>query len=102
MDQHLFATIYITESVKDDFKACTVFENYHYQEATSMYDKIVLVGLLMLWLKRCVIPTPREAVAIEVIYPVVRLTSGHPLSLLSSMVCRLQSGLRELVKFCNV
>lgn len=51
----------------------------------------------MLWLKQCIVPSlPKDAIAIEVVYPVVFLAYGRPLKLLPSMVSKLQNELREL------
>jgi hypothetical protein len=64
----------------------------------------LLAGFLMLWLKKCVVPTlPHEAVSIDVVYPAVMLAYGRPIGLLPAMVSCLQSGLRVLnSSFCRV
>ena len=58
----------------------------------------------MLWLKLYVVPTlPHEVVVADMVYPVVLLVHGRSLSLLSTMVGYLQSGLRTLCQsLCNV
>lgn len=52
-----------------------------------MSGSAILVGFLMLCLKRCVVPTlPHETIAIETIYSTVLLVYGQPLGLLPIMV----------------
>jgi hypothetical protein len=94
---------YTTESNEDTFQADTTFESFHHQARTPISDRALLAGFLMLWLKRCVVPTtPHEAISIEVVYPAVMLAYGRPLGLLPAMVGCLQSGLRVLTtSFCN-
>ena len=88
---------YVSEGIEDDFPAQTEFESFHHQAATPISDMALLAGFLMLWLKRCVVPTrPIDAVMIEVAYPAVLLAHGRPINLLSAMTCCLQHGLREL------
>nr|ABD63197.1 hypothetical protein 20.t00049 [Asparagus officinalis] len=71
------------------------FESFHYQALIPISNAALLAGFLMLWLKRCVVPTrPVDALAIEVVYPAVLLAHGRPVSLLSAMVGCLQYGLR--------
>jgi len=61
------------------------------------------MGFLMLWLKRCVVPTlPHEVIVADVVYLVV-LAHRWSLGFLLVMVGCLQSGLRVLCRsFCNV
>ena len=67
-------SLYTTESNEDTFKPDTVFESFHYQARIPISDRALLAGFLMLWLKRCVVPTlPHEVIIIEVVYPVVLL-----------------------------
>lgn len=45
----------------------------------------------------------KEALSIEVVYPIVLLVHGRPLSSHPSMVCDMQTGLRILTeKLCKV
>jgi len=69
-----------------------------------MFARALLVGFLMLWLKRCVVPTlPHEVIIANMVYPAVLLAHGKSISLLLAMVVRIQSGLRALTKsFCQV
>ena len=43
---------YTTESNEDTFQPDTVFESFHHQARTPIFDRALLVGFLMLWLKR--------------------------------------------------
>jgi hypothetical protein len=94
---------YTTESAEDAFKADTTFESFHHQARTPISDRALLAGFLMLWLKKCVVPTlPHEAISMDVVYPAVMLACGRPIGLLPAMVSCLQSGLRVLTTaFCR-
>ena len=71
---------YTTESNEDTFKPNTVFESFHYQAKVPMSDRALLAGFLMLWLKRCVVPTlPHEVIIADVLFPAVFLAHGSPL-----------------------
>ena len=93
---------YTTESNEDTFKPDTVFESFHHQARVS--DRATLAGFLMLWLKRCVVPTlPHEVIIADVVYPAVLLAYGKSIALLPAMVAGIQSRLRALVKsLCQV
>ena len=95
---------YTTESNEDTFKPDTVFESFHHQAKVPMSDRALLVGFLMLWLKRCVVLTlPHEVIIANVVYPTVLLVDGKSIAVLPAMVARIQSGLRALTKsFCQV
>ena len=109
-DEEIFERIsastssYTTESNEDTFKPDTVFESFHHQARILMSDRALLVGFLMLWLKRCVVLTlPHEVIVADVVYPTVLLAHGKSIALLPAMVAGIQSGLRALVKsFCQV
>jgi len=74
---------YTTESNEDTFKPDTVFESFYHQARVSISDQALLVGFLMLWLKRCVVPTPpHEVIVIDVVYPVVLLAYRKSVALL--------------------
>jgi len=61
---------YTIESNEDMFKSDMVFESFHHQPRIS--DKALLAGFLMLWLKRCVMPTPpHEVIVADVAWRVV-------------------------------
>jgi len=65
---------YTAESNEDTFKPDTVFESFHYQARISISNQALLAGFLMLWLKRCVVPTlPLEVIVTDVVYPTVLL-----------------------------
>ena len=67
-------------------------------------DWALLVGFLMLWLKRCVVPTlPHEVIIADVVYPAVLLAHEKSISLLQAIVAGIQSGLQVLTKsLCQV
>ena len=89
---------YTTESNEDTFKPNTVFESFYYQARIPKSDRALLVGFLMLWLKRCVVPMlPHEVIVTDVVYPAVLLAYGKSIALLSAMVVGIQSGLQALV-----
>ena len=69
-----------------------------------MSDRALLAGFLILWLKRCVVPTlPHEVIVADVVYPAVLLAYEKSISLLPALVTGIQSGLRALTKsFCQV
>ena len=79
-----------------------MFCSFHHQAKTPISDRALLTGFLMLWLKKCVVPTlPHEVFSIDVVYPAVMLACGRPIGLLPAMVSCLQSGLRVLTaNFC--
>ena len=48
---------YITESNEDTFKSDVIFESFHHQAKVPISYRALLASFLMLWLKRCVVPT---------------------------------------------
>jgi len=94
-------TSYLTESNEDTFKPDTVCDH---QAKIPISDRALFVGFLMLWLKRCILPTlPHEVIVANMVYPIVLLVHTRPLILLSAMVGFLQSGLRILYQsLCNI
>ena len=59
---------YTIESKEDTFKPDTVFESFHHQAKVLMSDRALLAGFLMLWLKRCVVPTlSHEVITADVV-----------------------------------
>ena len=91
-------TLHIADSDQDNFKAGDTFESFHHQAGNAISEKALLAGYLMLWLKRCVVPssTNFDMLVAEVIYPAVCLAYGRPYSLLTAMIACTQSGLRKL------
>jgi len=86
-------TSYRTESNEDIFKHGTIFDSFHHHVKTPISDRALLAGFLMLWLKRCVLPTlPQEVIIADVVYLAV-LAHGRSLSLLPIMIGCLQNGL---------
>jgi len=94
---------YTTESNEDAFEPDTIFESYHHQARIPISDRALLAGFLMLWLKRCVVPTlPHEVIVADVVYPAVLLAHGSPIALLQAVAAGIQSGLRALTQnFCE-
>ena len=81
---------YTTESNEDTFKRDMIFESFHHQVRIPISDRALLAGFLMLWLKRCVVPTlPHEVIIVDVVYPAVLLAYGKSISLLPVMVARI-------------
>ena len=81
-----------------------IFESFHHHAKVPMSDRALLTGFLMLWLKRCVVPTlPYEVMVADMVYPTILLAHGKFIALLPVMMVRIQSGLRALMKsFCQV
>ena len=68
---------YTMESNENTFKPDVVFESFHHQARVPISDKALLAGFLMVWLKRCVVPTlPYEVVVVVVVYSAVLLAHG--------------------------
>lgn len=56
------------------FKASTVCNSFYYQARFPVSSQGLIASFIMLWLKRCIIPSlPKVAIAINVAYPVVLL-----------------------------
>lgn len=69
---------YTIESDESGFKAGTTFKSFHYQPRFHVSNQGPIAGFLMLWLKRCVIPSlPKDVIAINVVYPAILLLYGH-------------------------
>ena len=85
------------ESNKNTFKPNIIFNSFHHQAKVPISDRALLVGFLMLWLKRCVVPTlPHEVIIADVVYPVILLAYGWSLGLLHAMLGCFRVGF----KFC--
>jgi len=95
---------YTTELAEDTFRPGTFFKSFHYQAKTPISNRALLAGFLMLWLKRCVVPTlSHEVIVADVVYPIVLLAFGWNIALLPTMMGCIQSRLRSLTKtFCKV
>jgi len=95
---------YTTESKEDTFKPDVIFESFHHQAKTSIPNRALLVGFLMLWFKQCVVLThPHKVIVIDMVYPVVLVAHGKSIALFPAMVVGIQSGLQALTKsFCEV
>jgi len=90
---------YTTKSNEDTFRPDTVFESFYHHGRVPISDRALLAGFLMLWLKRCVVPTlPHKVIVTDVVYPAVLLAYEKSIALLPVMVAGIQSGLRALVK----
>jgi len=95
---------YTTESNEDTSKPDMIFESFHHQARIPISNRALLAGFLILWLKRCVVPTlPHEVIVPDVVYPAVLLAYGKSIALLPAMVAGIQSGLRALAQnLCRV
>jgi hypothetical protein len=80
-----------------------MFESFHHQAENPIYEKALLARYLMLWMKRCVVPSHSfEVLVVEVVYPAVCLVYGRSYALLPAMVACIQSGLRRMTTmFCQ-
>jgi len=77
---------YTTESNEDTLNLDIVFESFHHQARVLISDRALLAGFLMIWLKRCVVPTPpHEVIVANVVYLVVLLAHGQFIVLLPAM-----------------
>ena len=71
------AYFYTADSDENLFRAGTIFESFHRQAQIPISDKALLAGFLMLWLKKCVVPTrPHESITVDMVYPAVLLAYG--------------------------
>lgn len=106
IDEWIFTTTdyYTVEFNEDTFNVGTIFESFHHQAEVAILYIALFAGFLMLWLKKCMVPTlPHEVVTLDVVYPAVLLAHGRPLGLLPAIVSCVQSGLHVLSsQFCNV
>jgi len=68
-----------------------------------MSQKALLVGFLLVWLKKYVVPSPLHDGSLSwVLLPVVQFIHGKPLGLLPAMVCGIQRDVRALMEaFCR-
>ena len=78
---------YTTESNEDTFKPDMIFESFHHQAQVPISGRALLAGFLMLWLKRCVVPTLlHEVIIADVVYLAVLLAYGRSIALLPAVV----------------
>jgi len=86
-------SFYTIESNEDTFKPDTVFEIFHHQAKVLMSDRALLEGCLMLWLKRCVVPTlSHKVIVADVVYLTVLLAHEKSIALLPAMVAGFRVG----------
>jgi len=80
-----------------------ILKSFHHQARRPMSQKALLAGFLLVWLKRCVVPSPSsDAIFLTVLLPAIRLVHGRSLGLLPVMVCCIQRGLCALTEaFCR-
>ena len=80
-----------------------ILRSFHHQARRLMSRKALLAGFLLVWLKRCVVPSSFSDVVLPtVLLPAVCLVCGRSLGLLPAMVCCIQRGLRVLTEaFCR-
>jgi len=78
------------------------FKSFHQQAKHSMSQKALLASFLLVWLKKCAVPSPpHNGILPWVLLPAVQLVHGKPLGLFLAMVCGIQRGLRALTEaFC--
>lgn len=94
---------YATESKEDTFNPNTVFESYCQQAKVPISNRALLAGFLMLWLKKCVVPTtPREVITIDV-YPTVLLVHSQSLrSCRDGELSSMRGTYVSEIRFCQV
>lgn len=93
---------YICDEDDGGFYCNTEFSNYHWQERPPISNKAFVTSFLMIWLKRCILPSPpNEVIQMEAIWPAVCLAFGKPLALVPTMVANIQRRPRRLTsEFC--
>lgn len=83
----------------DEVEVCftigTVLLSCHHWVGISLMHGIVLASYLVIWLKRCILPSVlREYLSLKYLYTAILLASGCSLGLLSAMTYRIHRGLR--------
>ena len=64
-----------------------------------MSKKALLVGFLLVWLKKCVVPSPsNDGILSWVLFPAVQLAHVKPIELLPAMIYCIQRGLWALME----
>lgn len=86
---------YITSHTESGFAKGTSFHNYLYQALNPLSKGALLVGFLMIWLKKCVPMHPYEVVLPTVVLGAIGVL--HQIALLPAMIANLQLGLYHLV-----
>ena len=87
-------TSYATESIQETFKSDTVFDSFHHQAMIPISNRALLAGFLMLWLKKCVVPTlPYKVIIVDVACAAILLAYNWFLGLLPTMAGYPQRGL---------
>lgn len=91
-------------SLEDGFLANIVLVNYHYQAKNDMSDCAVVVGFLMLWLKRYVVITPpHHAITMDMVVPLIQLACRVWVALLPAIIANVQNQIRTIIStFYNV
>ena len=102
MREHAHGDVVLEEDVGIYEKGDTL-RSFHYQTRQPMSQKAMLAGFLLVWLKRCMVPSPSSDVVLPtVLLPAIRLVHGRSLGLLLVMVCCIQRDLRALMEaFCR-
>ena len=72
--------------MENTFKLDVVFVCFHHQVKIPISNRALLVGFLMIWLKRYVVPTLSHEFITDVVYLVVLLAYGQFLALLPAMM----------------
>ena len=98
MKEHAQGDIVLEE---DDgiYEKGDILRSFHHHACQPMSQKALLAGFLLIWLKRCVVPSPSSDVVLPtVLLPAVCLTHGHSLGVLPAMACCIQRGLHALTE----
>ena len=63
-------------------------KSFHHLARQLISQKVLLIGFLSVWLKRCVVLSPsNDAIFLTALLPAIRLVHGHSRGLLPAMVC---------------
>jgi len=73
-------SIYTTKSNENTFRPGTVIESFHHQAKAPISNSALLAGFLILWLKRCVMPTLYHEVIMQMWC--IRLSCWHSAEIL--------------------
>src|SRR4051812_41650556 len=70
----------VSQVAMGEFPIGFLIESYHYQSTRAISERALMVGFLMIWLKRCILPA--ENINADVVLPTVILCFDHNTALL--------------------
>jgi len=78
------------------------FKSFHHHARQTIFRKALWAGFLSVWLKRCLVLSPRyDAILPTTLLLVVRLVYGRSLGLLLAMVCCILLAQRPIALVCS-